>query len=133
MWSSYDFYSWTPAISAAPWLVALIAVLLNAVVIWLATMLVPMLPLVDHWHLTALPTPRAASPEQLEAALRASAGDRAMRVSHHASPQEALDAAAAAAVPTGRIVVFGSFYTVGGVLKDGPPRLQARPAPPSGH
>ena len=99
----------------------------------LATMLVPMLPLVDHWHLTALPTPRAASPEQLEAALRASAGDRAMRVSHHASPQEALDAAAAAAVPTGRIVVFGSFYTVGGVLKDGPPRLQARPAPPSGH
>ena len=28
--------------------------------------------------------------------------------------------------PPDRIVVFGSFYTVGGVLKDGLPRLAAR-------
>lgn len=41
MWTSYDFYSWTPALTAEPWLVGLIAVLLNAVVIWLATLLVP--------------------------------------------------------------------------------------------
>jgi dihydrofolate synthase/folylpolyglutamate synthase len=32
----------------------------------------------------------------------------------------------AAANPADRIVVFGSFYTVGGVLKDGVPRLQAK-------
>ena len=36
------------------------------------------------------------------------------------------DAALAQADPADRIVVFGSFYTVGGVLKDGPPRLVAR-------
>jgi hypothetical protein len=35
-------------------------------------------------------------------------------------------AAAAAADPADRIVVFGSFFTVGGVLKDGLPRLAAR-------
>jgi dihydrofolate synthase/folylpolyglutamate synthase len=28
--------------------------------------------------------------------------------------------------PADRIVVFGSFYTVGGVMKDGVPRLAAR-------
>ena len=41
-------------------------------------------------------------------------------------PMEALRAAVAAADPADRIVVFGSFYTVGGVLKDGMPRLQAK-------
>jgi dihydrofolate synthase/folylpolyglutamate synthase len=33
-----------------------------------------------------------------------------------------LEAALAAADPADRIVVFGSFYTVGGVLKAGLPR-----------
>jgi len=47
-------------------------------------------------------------------------------VSTFASPAEALAAALAQADPADRIVVFGSFYTVGGVLKDGPPRLVAR-------
>jgi dihydrofolate synthase/folylpolyglutamate synthase len=32
----------------------------------------------------------------------------------------------AAAEPTDRILVFGSFYTVGGVLKQGIPRLAAK-------
>jgi dihydrofolate synthase/folylpolyglutamate synthase len=41
-------------------------------------------------------------------------------------PRAALAAALAAADPADRIVVFGSFYTVGGVLKDGLPRLGAR-------
>jgi dihydrofolate synthase/folylpolyglutamate synthase len=31
-----------------------------------------------------------------------------------------------AADPADRIVVFGSFYTVGGVLENGVPRLQAK-------
>jgi dihydrofolate synthase/folylpolyglutamate synthase len=38
----------------------------------------------------------------------------------------ALQAAIDAADPTDRIVVFGSFYTVGGVLQNGTPRLQAK-------
>jgi dihydrofolate synthase/folylpolyglutamate synthase len=49
-----------------------------------------------------------------------------VQASTHADPMAALDAAVAAADPADRIVVFGSFYTVGGVLKDGVPRLQAR-------
>ena len=36
--------------------------------------------------------------------------------------EAALEAALAAADPADRIVVFGSFYTVGGVLKAGLPR-----------
>jgi dihydrofolate synthase/folylpolyglutamate synthase len=39
---------------------------------------------------------------------------------------EALRAAVSAADPADRIVVFGSFYTVGGVLQDGTPRLSAK-------
>ena len=46
--------------------------------------------------------------------------------STHADPVEALRCAVAAADPADRIVVFGSFYTVGGILKDGVPRLQAK-------
>jgi dihydrofolate synthase/folylpolyglutamate synthase len=38
----------------------------------------------------------------------------------------ALTAAIGQADPTDRIVVFGSFYTVGGVLTHGVPRLQAK-------
>ena len=36
------------------------------------------------------------------------------------------DAALEAADPADRILVFGSFFTVGGVLEDGLPRLAAR-------
>ena len=43
-----------------------------------------------------------------------------------ASPMEALQAAIAAADPADRIVVFGSFHTVGGVLAQGVPRLFAK-------
>jgi dihydrofolate synthase / folylpolyglutamate synthase len=45
---------------------------------------------------------------------------------YHKDPMQALQAAIDAADPADRIVVFGSFYTVGGVLKDGTPRLQAK-------
>ena len=40
--------------------------------------------------------------------------------------EQDVDAAVAAADPTDRIVVFGSFYTVGGVLGNGTPRLSAK-------
>ena len=87
--------------------------------------------LVDDWHLTDLPLPRAAKAQELAECLwsltaaRPSASPKP-RVTTHASPQEALAAALSQAGPADRIVVFGSFKTVGGVLKDGPPRLVAR-------
>ena len=46
-------------------------------------------------------------------------------VHRHADPLTALHAALAAADPTDRIVVFGSFFTVGGVLHAGLPKLNA--------
>ncbi len=78
--------------------------------------------LVDHWYLTELPLPRAAPATELEDIVRAQFP--AMRPSRHASPSAALAAALAAADPADRIVVFGSFLCVGGVLKDGVPRTR---------
>ena len=92
----------------------------------IAALLRHMAPLVDHWHLCALPTARAAAADELAAAVRAATGGRSVGISLHAGPAEALRAAAAAADPADRIVVFGSFYTVGGVLAHGLPRLSAR-------
>jgi dihydrofolate synthase/folylpolyglutamate synthase len=45
---------------------------------------------------------------------------------------DALRAAIEHADPTDRIVVFGSFFTVGGVLENGTPRLQAKHLLPGG-
>jgi dihydrofolate synthase/folylpolyglutamate synthase len=87
-----------------------------------------MAALVDVWHCTQLPTARAAPAEELALRVLAASQGRiggAPGVHTHATPAEALRAAAAAADPADRIVVFGSFYTVGGVLKDGLPRLSA--------
>ena len=53
-------------------------------------------------------------------------GQRQVSTSLHANPEAALQAAVAAAEPADRIVVFGSFYTVGGVLQHGIPRLGAK-------
>ena len=47
----------------------------------------------------------------------------------YGTPQEALQAAVSSPDPADRIVVFGSFHTVGGVLQDGVPRLQAKHLP----
>jgi dihydrofolate synthase / folylpolyglutamate synthase len=93
----------------------------------LAPMLARVAPLIDRWHFTDLPTPRAASAAQLLAAWNDSglAQGRNVPVATHASPQQALDAAVAQADPADRIVVFGSFFTVGGVLQAGVPRLTA--------
>jgi dihydrofolate synthase / folylpolyglutamate synthase len=82
-------------------------------------------PLVDVWHCCALPTERAARPEELAEQVLAASGTRAIEVHQHATPAAALHAAAATADPADRIIVFGSFYTVGGVLKEGLPRLTA--------
>lgn len=92
----------------------------------LALMLGRIGPLVDHWYFTDLPTPRAAPGRALQAAWQALPGRREVPTSVHLSPLEALGAAIAAADPADRIIVFGSFHTVGGVLQDGIPRLHAR-------
>ena len=80
--------------------------------------------LVDHWYLSDLPLPRAASAQELERCLRAALPAQDVAVSRHESPSAALRAALAAADPADRIVVFGSFLCVGGVLKDGVPRTR---------
>ena len=65
--------------------------------------------------------------EQRWGALQIAAGaKREVPTSTHASPLQALAAAMEVADPADRIVVFGSFYTVGGVLQQGVPRLQAK-------
>ncbi|MCU0927933.1 MAG: bifunctional tetrahydrofolate synthase/dihydrofolate synthase [Burkholderiaceae bacterium] len=92
----------------------------------LAGLVARVAPLVDAWHVTDLPTPRAALVAELEQAVRAACGARDVPITGHASPREALAAAVAGADPADRILVFGSFYTVGGVLKDGLPRLGAK-------
>ncbi|MBC5784394.1 bifunctional tetrahydrofolate synthase/dihydrofolate synthase [Ramlibacter sp. USB13] len=83
-------------------------------------------PLVDRWYFTDLPTPRAAPAQQLAERWQAVPGKRDVPVSTHTGPRDALDSAVAAAEPADRILVFGSFYTVGGVLEKGIPRLAAK-------
>jgi dihydrofolate synthase / folylpolyglutamate synthase len=92
----------------------------------LAPMLARMGPLVDRWYFTDLPTPRADSAVHLQAQWQAQEKRRDVAASTHADPMAALQAAVAAADPADRIVVFGSFYTVGGVLEHGLPRLHAK-------
>lgn len=92
----------------------------------LAPMLAKIGPLVDRWYFTDLPTPRAASAQDLLQRWQAVPGRREVPASTHTSPEDALRAAVAAAEPADRILVFGSFYTVGGVLQHGIPRLGAR-------
>ncbi len=83
-------------------------------------------PLVDRWYFTDLPTPRAQTAQKLQEIWQVAAAPRQLPVSTHADPMDAFRAAVAAADPADRIVVFGSFYTVGGVLRDGVPRLAAK-------
>ena len=87
-----------------------------------------MAPFVDHWHFTDLPTPRAALADELVArhARLGLKGPGPVTVARHAGPLQALGSALVGADPADRIVVFGSFLTVGGVLKNGVPRLSGK-------
>jgi dihydrofolate synthase/folylpolyglutamate synthase len=100
----------------------------------LASIWARMHPLVDYWYFTDLPTPRAASGTALQAQWQAHqkspAGTGPARAVTPTSqtfsdPNGALSAALAAANPADRIVVFGSFYTVGGVIQQGLPQRAA--------
>jgi dihydrofolate synthase/folylpolyglutamate synthase len=94
----------------------------------LPAMLARIAPLIDHWHVCDLPLARAATAQALSEQLMAlpGTGARNPSVSCHDGPTAALEAAVAAADPADRIVVFGSFFTVGGVLQQGVPRLSAK-------
>ncbi|MGH6649371.1 bifunctional tetrahydrofolate synthase/dihydrofolate synthase [Aquabacterium sp.] len=97
----------------------------------LAGMVAKLTQVVDAWYCCELPTDRAASASQLADVVRAISGQSTSLVRQqptittHADPMAGLHAALAAAGPTDRIVVFGSFFTVGGVLHEGLPRLNA--------
>jgi dihydrofolate synthase/folylpolyglutamate synthase len=83
-------------------------------------------PLVDRWYFTDLPIARAATAESLQAQWQSVETRRDVSATTHADPMKAFQSAVAAANPTDRIVVFGSFHTVGGVLMHGVPRLEGK-------
>ena len=70
-------------------------------------------PRITRWHLASLSGPRAASAQELEEKLRTS--DPRAAASKHESAQAAFAAALGEAGENDKIVVFGSFLTVGEV------------------
>ncbi|AKJ28285.1 bifunctional tetrahydrofolate synthase/dihydrofolate synthase [Caldimonas brevitalea] len=96
-----------------------------------ASILLRMRKMVDVWYFTDLPTARASRAADLLQCWQSLPPNESLTApqataSCHADPMAALQAALADADPADRIVVFGSFYTVGGVLRDGTPRLAAK-------
>jgi dihydrofolate synthase/folylpolyglutamate synthase len=88
----------------------------------IAGILAQLVDRIDHWYLTDLPMPRAASAAALAESL-AQAGVRPSTVSGaersiqcFATPAEAYAAARGRATENDRIAVFGSFVTVAGVM-----------------
>ena len=92
----------------------------------LAPMFAKVGPLMDRWYFCDLPTPRAATGEALQAQWQAQNTRKDASAQAFADSMQALQAAIGRADPADRIVVFGSFYTVGGVLLHGVPRLSAK-------
>ncbi|HVW54003.1 MAG TPA: bifunctional tetrahydrofolate synthase/dihydrofolate synthase [Trinickia sp.] len=73
---------------------------------------------IDHWCLTDLPLGRAASAADLDEILRTEGVEDGpdSSIRRFASPAEAFQDALSRATDDDRIVVFGSFYTVAGVM-----------------
>lgn len=71
-------------------------------------------PAVDAWHLAGLQGARGASAQDLQEILEAQTGAKAAGL--HATPAEAFRAAKSEATPDDKIVVLGSFLTVGAIL-----------------
>lgn len=74
---------------------------------------------IDHWCLTDLPLPRAATAAQIHVKLLAAGvvTDAEHSIQNFASPEAAYAYALKKAGENDRIVVFGSFLTVAGVMK----------------
>jgi dihydrofolate synthase/folylpolyglutamate synthase len=90
--------------------------------------LAAMLGRVDRWFLCGLPLPRAATADQIASVLAFARASRPgsglasetvadAEVRQFDGPADAWAAAAESAGPDDRIVVFGSFHTVAGVMK----------------
>jgi dihydrofolate synthase / folylpolyglutamate synthase len=71
-------------------------------------------PRITRWHVCSLPGPRGASAEQLAGALAGAGVDKSC-IEMHASVMQAFSAARSEAGENDKIVVFGSFLTVGEV------------------
>jgi dihydrofolate synthase/folylpolyglutamate synthase len=67
-------------------------------------------PRISRWYVASLPGPRGASADEIASHL----GDAALE--KHASPAAAFAAARERARDSDKIVVFGSFLTVGEVI-----------------
>ena len=82
-----------------------------------------MMPDIDGWFFTDLPLPRAISAVELEALAKKQENvvNKPLKSKTYKKPSMALAAAFKEAGETDRIIVFGSFYAVGGVLEDGLP------------
>jgi dihydrofolate synthase/folylpolyglutamate synthase len=80
----------------------------------------PLAQYIDHWCVADLPSPRSASAselaEKLEALRPAGARNDEYSATAFANPGEAFANAISRAGESDRIVVFGSFYTVAGVM-----------------
>ena len=97
-------------------------------------MMTSLAPIIDNWHFTNLPATRAASAEELQQVWLNSesliTGEAAKRFKNittfcHLDPSTALQSALNGSEAADRIVVFGSFLTVGGIMKAGLPKLDA--------
>jgi dihydrofolate synthase/folylpolyglutamate synthase len=87
-------------------------------------------PLVEHWYFCDLPSSRAASAAQLQSVWQTCDPRNGQTAKTFDDPVAALAQAMADADPTDRILVFGSFLTVGGVLQHGiAGRLSAQSPP----
>ena len=81
--------------------------------------------LVDDWYFCDLPTARAASAQALHEMWLQTPHASKQKAQLFEDPQLALQAALAQSSPADRIIVFGSFYTVGAILAKGIPRRDA--------
>ncbi len=96
-------------------------------------MLQRMAPLVNCWYFTDLPTSRACTAnalnEQWQQACAHLPAPHPNVIGTYSHPTQALSAAIHQATSADRIIVFGSFWTVGDVLAHGVPKLSAAHVP----
>jgi dihydrofolate synthase/folylpolyglutamate synthase len=71
---------------------------------------------IDEWHIAALPVARGASLEILQHAFQQ---EKITSLKSYADVAQAYQAAFSTSKTGDRVVVFGSFYTVAAVIKDG--------------
>jgi dihydrofolate synthase/folylpolyglutamate synthase len=86
----------------------------------IAGVIAPMAEFVDHWCIAELPSPRSAHTaelaETIAAATPAGAKPGERSITQFSDPEKAFANAMSRAGENDRIVVFGSFYTVAGVM-----------------